>query len=79
VVKDVLWWIMNTAAGVLSILFLVLGIDLCRASYNLAHPHHFILTFFASNFIILISAVFLAAVVARGVVRFRHSKPDSDV
>ncbi|UCG14808.1 MAG: hypothetical protein JSU72_02250 [Deltaproteobacteria bacterium] len=66
---------MNAAGAVLSIFFLVFGIDLCRAAYHLQHPYQFIITFFASNLIILISVVFLAGVVVRVVSRLRHGQP----
>ena len=78
-VKALLWWTMNTAGAVLSILFLILGIDLCRAAYHLEHPYQFVLTFFASNLIILISVVFLAGVVVRMVNRLRHGQPRQGV
>ncbi len=41
----------------LSLFFLWFGIDLLRAAYGLNSPFEFIATFFASNLIILISAV----------------------
>ena len=43
----------------LSVIFLIFGIDLLLAAYALESPQYFILTFFASNLIILISAVVL--------------------
>ncbi len=73
-VRKVVWWTMSTASGLLAIFFLILGINLCLASYNLSHPHQFILTFFASNLIILISAVILLGVVVRIVARLRHAQ-----
>jgi len=45
--------------SVLSVIFLIFGIDLLLAAYALKSPQYFILTFFASNLIILISAVVL--------------------
>ena len=77
-VKKTVWWTISTASAILSIFFLFLGIELCRASYKLDHPHQFILTFFASNLIILISAVFLAAVVVRMIARLRLGQPPQD-
>jgi hypothetical protein len=40
-----------------SLFFLVFGIDLLVSAYRLDNPFAFIVTFFASNLIILISAV----------------------
>ena len=74
-VRQLLWWGACAASAILSIFFLFVGISLCIASYDLEHPHQFILTFFASNFIILISVVVLIAVVVRIISRLRHSDP----
>ena len=59
----------------LSIFFLFMGIELCWAAFQLNHPHQFILTFFASNLIILISLVILAGVIVRMVSRLRQDDP----
>jgi len=76
-VKALVWWVGQSLLGVFFLGFLVLGIDLCRASFHLKEPYQFILTFFASNLIILVSAVLLAGLIARivGRVRDRHQTP----
>ena len=76
-VRKLLWWSVCAASAILSIFFLFVGISLCIASYDLEHPHQFILTFFASNFIILISLVALIAIVVRIISRLRHSHPQT--
>jgi len=43
--------------GAFSVLFLLLGIDTLVAAYRLKNPHEFIMYFFASNLMILVSAV----------------------
>ncbi len=43
--------------GILSLFFLVMGIDLLINAYNLKNPIEFLIYFFAANFMILISAV----------------------
>ena len=75
--KSLLWWTLSALGTSLSLFFLFLGVNLCRAAYQLDNPHHFILTFFASNLIILISVVFLAAVMVRIIARLRHREPRS--
>jgi hypothetical protein len=70
-VNDVVWWTKSIAGILLCLFFLVLGIDLCRAAYHLNHPQQFIMSFFASNLIILLSLVFLAGVVVRIIARLR--------
>ena len=51
------FWISRTALTCLSLFFLYFGIEVLKAAYKLNEPFTFILTFFASNLIILISAV----------------------
>ena len=51
------WWGKQVSIGVFSVFFLIFGIDLLVASYRLDNPHEFIMCFFASSLIILISAV----------------------
>jgi len=74
-VRKLLWWSACGASAIVSIFFLFVGISLCIASYNLKHPHQFILTFFASNLIILISVVVIVAVIIRVLARLRHGDP----
>ena len=50
---------------VFSVFFLVFGIQILMASYGLKDPFAFIMTFFASNLIILISAVGAVAFLIR--------------
>ena len=78
-VRKLLWWTACGASAILSIFFLFVGISLCIASYNLNHPHQFILTFFASNLIILISVVVIIAVIIRVISRVRHGDPQPAV
>jgi hypothetical protein len=54
-----LWWAFHAVVILMSAFFLLFGIDLLAASYRLADPFFFIMTFFSSNLIILISAVLL--------------------
>ena len=78
-VRKLLWWTACGASAILSIFFLFVGISLCIASYNLNHPYQFILTFFASNLIILISVVVIIAVIIRVISRVRHGDPQPAV
>jgi hypothetical protein len=77
-VKALLWWLMSLAAMLLSGFFLFMGIDLFRAAYQLEHPYHFIVTFFASNLIILISAVLIIGIIVRITIRLRHGHPSDN-
>jgi hypothetical protein len=51
--------------------FLLFGVHLLLASYGLSDPFFFVMTFFASNLIILISAVFVVGFVIRMVHSYR--------
>lgn len=52
-----LLWGSHTLIGAFSVLFLLLGIDTLISAYHLKNPHEFVMYFFASNLMILISAV----------------------
>ncbi len=43
----------------IAIFFLIFGIQILVAAYRLENPFYFLLTFFASNFMILISATLI--------------------
>ena len=58
--------------GIVEAFFLVFGIYLLVLAYHLTDPLSFIMTFFASNLIILISAVRLLGTV----LRFRKRKEE---
>jgi len=49
------FWLKTGVVGFCSILFLIMGIDNLFNAYSLTHPQTFIMYFFASNLIILIS------------------------
>lgn len=51
------WWGKMTVIGIVSLFFLLLGIDSLVSSYQSTSPHIFVMGFFASNLMILISAV----------------------
>ena len=76
-VRDLIWWAAQSLMGLFFLGFLLLGVDLCRASFHLKEPYQFILTFFASNLIILVSAALLAGLIVRivGRVRGGHQTP----
>lgn len=50
------YYLIRTGVVLVAAFFLVMGIDLLRAAYRLENPAWFIMTFFASNLVILISA-----------------------
>ena len=78
-VRTLVWWTVASASAILSIFFLFVGISLCRAAYDLEHPYQFILTFFSSNLIILISVVILLGAILRMVGRLRQGHSPATV
>ena len=68
------WWVKQIILIVLGGFYLYFGIHLLIASYQLNNPAYFLLTFFASNFIILISAALLIGFAYRLVVAYRYLK-----
>ena len=53
------------AMGIVEVFFLLFGIYLLILAYHLTDPVSFIMTFFASNLVILISAVMLLGLVLK--------------
>ena len=77
--SGVLWWIRQIVLVLMGSFFLYYGIELLISSYKLDDPYSFIMTFFASNFIILISAALVFGFVYRMIIVYRHlKKTDSD-
>jgi hypothetical protein len=68
------WWVWQLILMIVSVFFLVMGIEIFIHAYRLKNPYHFILSFFASNLIIMISVVILAGIIYRmfGVYRLIH-------
>lgn len=62
-----LWWIRQITLILAGIFFLVFGIYLLMAAYRLKDPFNFVMTFFASNLIILISAALLLGFVIQAI------------
>jgi hypothetical protein len=60
------------ALGVIELFFLLFGIYLLILSYHLTDPFSFIMTFFASNLVILISAALLLGLI----LKFRKRKSE---
>jgi len=71
-----LWWIWQSILVLACGFFLVLGIQILIKSYNLDNPFDFMMIFFSSNLIILISGVVGAGLCYRmlGVYRLINKK-----
>ncbi|MCP4666826.1 MAG: hypothetical protein GY849_10710 [Deltaproteobacteria bacterium] len=68
------WWTRQVILALLAFFFLLFGIYLLIGAYQLKDPFSFIMTFFASNLIILINATLLAGFVVRMIRMVRGSE-----
>ena len=72
------WWVRQVLGALFSGFFIYFGIHILWAAYRLDDPFMFVMTFFASNFIILISIVMLIAFVYRMVIKARATEEKDD-
>ena len=72
--KSIVWWILQCLLVAVAGFFLFFGVSLFLASYKLNDPFSFIMTVFASNLMILISAVLLVGFVLRMFNMYRYWK-----
>lgn len=70
----IFWLIRQVVLILIGAFFLYYGIRLLISSYDLKNPFIFVMTFFAANFIILISATLVFGFAYRIVIAFRQSK-----
>jgi hypothetical protein len=68
------WWFRQIVLVLLGSFFLYYGIELLISSYTLNNPYTFLMTFFASNFIILISGALVFGFAYRMVVAYRSTR-----
>jgi len=77
--NDWFWWIRQITLTVIGCFFILFGVYILIASYSLNDPASFILAFFASNLMILISAVLVVGFIRRMCTAFRKAqKPPPD-
>ncbi len=69
-----LWWTAQILCILISLFFLVFGVDLIRGAYGLNDPFSFIMTFFAASFIILISLTLVLVFIIKMIRVYRRLK-----
>ncbi len=74
----IFWWVRQLLLILVGCFFLVFGILMLISAYKLGNPYSFIMAFFASNLMILISATLVLGFVLRMVKAFRLSKNNVD-
>ena len=72
--SNVFWWLRQIVLISISAFFLYYGIRLLVSAYELNDPFTFLMTFFASNFIILISAALMIGFAYRMIRAYRQSR-----
>jgi hypothetical protein len=75
---NLFWWIRQIVLILISTFFLYFGIRLLISAYEHNDPFTFLMTFFASNFIILISGTLIIAFAYRMITAHKQSK-NSDI
>ncbi|NVL92555.1 MAG: hypothetical protein HWN71_05900 [Desulfobacterales bacterium] len=68
------WLVTLVVLALIALFFILFGIDLLYTAYQITEPFSFVMTFFASNLIILISATLLLIFVLKIVATIRKSK-----
>jgi len=68
------WWVRQILLLLAGLFFLGFGIIVLIAAYGLKDPFSFIMTFFASNLIILISAALIVGFIFRMVTAVRSKE-----
>lgn len=76
-ITGTIWWFRQILLILAGCFFLLFGIYLLIAAYHLKDPFTFIMTFFASNLIILISTVLLIGFVLKGITTLRASDDET--
>jgi len=73
-ITKILWWIRQIILALAACFFLVFGIQMLIVSYSLKDPFTFIMTFFSSSLIILISATLLFTFVYKMIVPGKNNQ-----
>ena len=72
--SNLFWWVRQIVLISVDAFFLYFGIRLLISAYELNDPFTFLMTFFASNFIILISGTLIVGFAYRIITAYRQSK-----
>ena len=68
------WWFIQVLMILLSVFFTIFGIDLLVGAYSINNPFTFIMIFFSSSFIILISLTLFIVFIIKIVRMYRYLK-----
>ncbi len=68
------WLAAQVVLALIAVFFILFGINILYMAYQITDPFSFIMTFFASNLIILISATLLLSFVLKIMTNIKKSK-----
>ncbi len=74
---SIFWWLRQVLLILAGCFFLTFGIHILIAAYKLEDPYSFVMAFFASNLIILISATLILGFILRMIKVYRILKDDA--
>jgi len=72
-------WTPHVVFTLIAIFFILFGIDLLYMAYQLNDPFSFVMTFFASNLIILISAALLLGFILKIVAGIKKERQERGI
>jgi hypothetical protein len=76
--RSFFWWVRQAILVLAGCLFLAFGILMLVSAYKLKDPYSFIMAFFASNLMILISATLVLGFVLRMIKVYRLLRDNED-
>ena len=76
--RSIFWWVRQAILVLAGCLFLAFGILMLVSAYKLKDPYSFIMAFFASNLMILISATLVLGFVLRMIKVYRLLRDNED-
>ena len=72
-------WISQVVSALIAIFFILFGINLLYMAYQINDPFSFVMTFFASNLIILISAALLLSFILKMVATIKRARQEKGI
>jgi hypothetical protein len=76
--RSIFWWVRQAILVLAGCLFLAFGILMLVSAYKLKDPYSFIMAFFASNLMILISATLVLGFVLRMIKVYKLLRDNED-
>ena len=72
-------WVPHAVLTLIAIFFILFGVNLLYMAYQINDPFSFVMTFFASNFIILISAALLLGFILKMMAAIKKERQDKGI